>query len=96
MKKWNPINFHGSWHYDPREEIRHRARIASDQGDSYVSIPIELAMACADLHECDAMTITTGDEDGPLPEPLTIYCRLPRDHHLTGQIQHYNGYTHWE
>lgn len=95
MKKWKPINFHGKWNYDPRGELRQRARVAEEQGDEYVAIPISLAMACAELHECDATRVLTADEDGP-HDTLTIFCRLPRDHAATGQKMHYNGYTHWE
>lgn len=96
MNKWKPINFKGKWNYDPRGELRDRAKVAIDQGDDYVAIPVDLAIACADLHECKATTVLTADEDGPLSEPLTIYCRLPEDHALTRVTMHYNGYINWE
>lgn len=96
MNTWKPINYRGTIYYDPREELRARARHGAQDNATYVLVPMQLALACAELHECDATTIATHDEDGPLPEPLRIFCRLPRDHHLTGQIKHYNGYTHWE
>lgn len=89
---WKPINYRGAWHHDPRDELRARARASQADGATYVLVPMDLAFACADLHECDASTIATQDEDGPLPEPIRIHCRLPRDH----QYRHYNGYTHWE
>lgn len=90
------MNFIGAWHTDPRDELKHRAQVATRQGDDYVSVPISLAMACAELHECDATTVVTGDEDGPLPVPLTIHCRLPAGHALTRVMMHSNGYTNWE
>lgn len=91
MDQWQPKNYRGSWYTDPRDELRARAKQARQLGDTYAAVPVALALACADLHECDATTIATQDEDGPLPTPLQIFCRLPRDH----QHMHYNGYTHW-
>lgn len=93
-EKWKPINFCGSWHHDPRDELRHRARLAERQNDSYVAIPVKLALAVASLRECSATTVLTGDEDGPLDPPIQIKCRLPEGHAPTIRM-HYNGYTNW-
>src|SRR5688500_8833246 len=91
-EKWKPINYGGSIYSDPRDELRARARRAQDGNDSYVAIPGKLAIACSELRECNARTILTGDEDGPLNPPLEIKCRKPEGHpHM-----HYNGYVNWE
>lgn len=92
MDKWKPINYRGQWNYDPRGELRLRAQTARDNNDDYVAIPVKLAIACAELRECHAMTTLTGDEDGPLKEPIIIFCRKPENH----SGSHYNGYCNWE
>lgn len=76
---------------DPRDELRARAKRAERGNDSYVAIPVELAIVCANLRECGATTDLTGDEDGPLSEPLTIQCRKPANH----DYDHYNGSISW-
>lgn len=93
MNKWQPINYRGAWHQDPRDELRARADHAGDSGDAYVAVPLNLAYACANLHECDATTVSSGDEDGPFIHggPLILHCRKPDKHdHMHG-----NGYTNW-
>lgn len=89
MDKWMPINYRGSWHHDPRDELRHRAQVARDSHDSWVAIPVALAIAVAELRECSATTVITGDEDGPFSSPIEVKCRLPKDHqhmHTTGTL----------
>ena len=91
IDKWEPINWRGNWNYDPRGELRDRAEVARRNNDDWVAIPVKLALACAELRECKATTIMTGDEDGPLPEPLTIVCRKLDKH----SGMHNNGYMSW-
>ena len=93
MKTWQPNNFMGHWSYDPREEIRVRAFAALGQHDSHLTISVDLAMALADLRECDATTILTGDEDGPINPPVTIRCKKMKHH---TDDYHFNGYISWK
>lgn len=93
MKKWAPKNYKGSWHYDPRDELRHRARVAAETNDKWLAIPIELAIAVADLRECSATTIVKGDENGPYKQPITVRCRKAADHHTP---LHSTGSLTWE
>ncbi len=88
---WKPINFRGTCHYDPRDELRARAAEARDRHDEWVAIPIALAAACVDLRECGARTLLRADEDGPLSEPVEIQCRKPSGH----DYDHFNGYCTW-
>ena len=92
MNKWKPNNFLGYWSYDPRYEIRVRAQAALKQHDTHFTISVELAMALAELRECDATTVSTGDEDGPMP-PITIRCKKMKGH--TDEY-HHNGYSSWK
>lgn len=92
MKMWKPINFKGALNYDPRGELADRIKHAEQANDSYVAVPLELAQALADLRECHSSTTLTGDEDGPLPQPLAIFCSKVRDH----RGSHSNGYCSWE
>lgn len=92
--KWKPINFKGAWNYDPRGELRARAKHAQLANDDFVAIPLALAYALADLHECDA--ITTIQAHDPNDDPMTIYCRLPTDHKKHGIEMHFNGYINWK
>lgn len=92
MQHWKPCNYEGVTYYDPRNELKARARRAELGHDTYVAVPIELAIACANLRECDATTVLTGDEDGPLNPPVTIRCSKPEMHLFT----HSNGYVSWE
>lgn len=41
---------------------------------------------------CGATTWLTGDEDGPLPRPIEIFCKQEAGH-LYG---HFNGYVYWD
>lgn len=91
MDKWKPNNYMGYWSYDPRDELKHRLHRAEQAYDKFVAIPMLLAHALAELRECDATTVTRGDEDGPM-EPLTIRCRRIKDH----QHKHSNGYVSWD
>lgn len=93
MGKWKPINFKGAWNYDPRGEVRARAKHAQLANDDFVGIPLSLAYALADLHECDA---TTTIKSSPDAEPITIHCRLATDHQTHGVEMHFNGYLNWE
>lgn len=88
---WQPINYRGVIHYDPRDELRARAEAACDDGTGCVMVPRALALACAELRECGARTVLHADEDGPLPTPQEIQCRKPEGH----EHDHYNGYCHW-
>lgn len=90
MKKWQPINFKGDWNSDPRGELKRRIEHARLANDAYVAIPVELATALSELRECDATTILSGDEDGPM-DPIVVRCKHPKDH----QHSHSNGYVSW-
>lgn len=92
MDQWKPINYEGSIYYDPREELLARAERARRGNDTYVAIPVKLAIACGNTRECGARTMLTGDEDGPFSKPIEIQCINPRDH----DHMHYNGYTNWD
>lgn len=91
MQRWKPINYEGTIYYDPRQELKARARRAELGHDTYVAVPIELAIACANLRECDATTVIHGDEDGPMP-PALIRCSKPELHNF----DHSNGYISWK
>jgi len=88
---WKSNNFLGTWSYDPRDELRARALRAQEAHDTMVAIPLNLAFACANLRECDATTILSHDEDGPLP-PIVIRCKKTQGH----DYQHHNGYCGWD
>ena len=90
-RDWKPINFRGAIYYDPRQELGARANLARGVGDTYVAVPLALAMACAELRECGARYLLTHDEDGPLPKPREIQCRKPVGH----DHNHFNGYLTW-
>jgi hypothetical protein len=92
MNKWKPNNFMGHWSDDPRDEIRVRRNAALAQNDTHFTISIELATALVDLRECDATTVLTGDEDGPMP-PMTVRCKKLKGH---VDESHYNGYISWK
>lgn len=92
MEKWKPINYEGAIYYDPRQELLARARRAERANDTYVAVPVMLAIACGNLRECGAKHTVTGDEDGPLPTPIEIQCRKPEGH---DHRSHYNGYILW-
>jgi hypothetical protein len=93
MEKWKPGNRGGRFYHDPQAELRFWIYRAGDF--PMVAVPVELLVACERRRECDATTIATGDEDGPMP-PMTIYCRLNSDHKDLGVKSHFNGYYHWE
>jgi hypothetical protein len=88
MEKWKPINYRGSWNEDPRGELRVRLSYALSGYDSYVAIPIELAQALIELHEC-GITLIDYDLDG---KPTIYICRKPQKH----SHKHSNGYLSWE
>ena len=95
MKKWKPINFRGAYHEDPRKEVGARAKYAAAAGDTYVAIPIELAMAVNDHRECAVtrIIIQSGDQSLKIATTPEIYiCRKPEGH----LYPHYNGYLNWE
>lgn len=89
MEKWHPINYEGSIYDDPRMELLARARRAQRGGDPYVAIPVNLALACAELRECRATTTMKVSYE---PGIITLVCRLP-ENHTPG---HFNGTIHWE
>lgn len=93
VNKWKPINFRGTWNHDPRGEVRDRAAYAEKANDSYVAIPIELAIALAELRECKATTVIDWDENGKF-DPITVHCRRQEGHYP--QIDHFNGYINWK
>lgn len=95
MEKWKPINWRGAWNHDPRDELRDRARVAQRNNDSYVAVPVALALAVADLQECGARTTITGDEDGPLKTPIMVFCRRLKGHEDKGIPMHFNGAVNW-
>lgn len=86
---WKPRNLGGSIYYDPRRELEYWASRAGS--DSMVAVPVATLRAAAQVYECGETTVLTGDEDGPLAEPLTIRCRLPEKH----TESHHNGYCSW-
>lgn len=90
-RDWRPINYQGTIHHDPRRELAARVRRARDGNDTYVAVPLALAARVAEFVECSAHTVLTRDEDGPLPEPVEIVCRLEAGH----SGSHHNGYTSW-
>jgi len=92
MENWKPRNYLGGWYFDPREELRARAQNAADQHETHFTISVELATAVFNLRECGETTISTHDEDGPLPNPLVLKCRKPENH----THRHSNGHTTWE
>ena len=89
-EKWKPVNYHGTIAYDPRDEVKARAKSVEPE-DVYVAIPVALAYALADLHECDSTATLTCDEDGPMP-PMTVRCKKIREH----LYNHSNGYAEWK
>ena len=92
MDKWKPINYEGVIYRDPREELLARAARAKQGNDTYVAIPIKLAIACGNIRECGVRTTISRDEDGPFSKPIEIQCSKPRGH----EHAHYNGYTNWK
>lgn len=93
MKKWTPGNYEGSIFYDPRAELLARTRRAIKGNDTYVAIPVELAIACGELRECGARTILKGDEEGPFKTPIEIQCRRIQNHR---EEYHFNGAVTWK
>lgn len=91
MDDWKPINYEGVWYTDPRDELMARTMRAMRGNDTYVAVPVKLAIACGKLRECGSTTILSSDEDGPI-EPLTIICRRIQNH----DGEHYNGYVNWK
>lgn len=88
MKKWKPNVFRGAYHEDPRKEVGARAKYAMKAGDTYVAIPIELAIAIDEHRECAVTKIINH-----VGKPAEIYiCRKPAGH----LYPHYNGYLNWE
>lgn len=82
----------GTIYQDPRGELFARTVTARKEGNSFVAVPVDLASACATLRECHVTKILEADENGPLPEPMTITC-INRVNH---DGKHYDGYTYWE
>lgn len=91
-RDWKPKNLDGSIYYDPRKELAYWASTAKG---SMVAVPVETLLAGAAVRECGARTTITSDEDGELPRPVEIQCRLLEGHPHLDPEMHYNGYTHW-
>jgi hypothetical protein len=89
MEEWKPINFRGGWNHDPRGELLARARAAQKQNDTWVAIPVKLAIACGQLRECGDTTTLKVDY---AHEPITLHCTKPKDH---SDNMHFNGSISW-
>lgn len=91
IKTWKPINFRGSMNYDPRGELKERIKHAREaSSESYVAIPMELAVALSELRECGTTLVSVY----PNGKQVTYICRKPEGHTYTPR--HYNGYLSWE
>lgn len=71
--EWNESEFQGIKYHDPRDELRARLIRATEVGDSFVAVPVELVKKCLSLKECTATTVVNGD---PMTKTLIqVRCR---------------------
>ena len=75
---------------DPRMALLERTKNPSPEG--VVVVPVDLIREVLRLRVCRATMVSTYDEDGPIPEPVTLHCIEQAGH----TYRHFNGYMGWE